>query len=68
MIYDATGVARYSAHYNMDIVDRVGGGDSFTGAMIYSLITGKNDKASMPTNKNAGLSAHGIMPVIPYKY
>lgn len=28
----------------------------------------KMEKNSMPTNKNAELSAHGIMPVIPYKY
>jgi sugar kinases, ribokinase family len=60
MIYDATGVARYSAHYNMDIVDRVGGGDSFTGAMIYSLITGKNDKDAIEFAVAASCLKHSI--------
>ena len=36
--------ATYSKHYDIDIVDRVGGGDSFTGALIYSLISGLSDK------------------------
>src|SRR6056297_940564 len=30
-----------SAKYEIDIVDRVGGGDSFAGGLIYSLVTGK---------------------------
>lgn len=42
MIYDASDVTNYSNCY--DIVNRVGGSDGFTGAMIYSLITGKDDK------------------------
>lgn len=47
MLYDRSGTVNYSAHYDVDIVDRVGGGDSFTGAIIYSLITGKSDKSAI---------------------
>ena len=60
MIYDATGVANYSAHYDIDIVDRVGGGDSFTGAMIYSLITGKADKDAIEFAIAASCLKHSI--------
>lgn len=60
MIYDATGVANYSAHYDIDIVDRVGGGDSFTGAMIYSLITGKADKDAIEFAVAASCLKHSI--------
>lgn len=31
-----------SAEYDIHIVDRVGGGDSFAGGLIYSLLSGKN--------------------------
>lgn len=44
MLYDYKNGATYSKHYDIDIVDRVGGGDSFTGALIYSLISGLSDK------------------------
>ena len=47
MLYDRSGTVNYSAHYDVDIVDRMGGGDSFTGAIIYSLITGKSDKSAI---------------------
>ena len=60
MIYDASGVAYYSTHYDIDIVDRVGGGDSFTGAMIYSLITGKNDKDAIEFAVAASCLKHSI--------
>lgn len=60
MIYDASGVAYYSTHYDIDIVDRVGGGDSFTGAMIYSLITGKDDKDAIEFAVAASCLKHSI--------
>ena len=60
MIYDAGGVANYSTHYDIDIVDRVGGGDSFTGAMIYSLITGKDDKDAIEFAVAASCLKHSI--------
>ena len=60
MIYNATGIANYSTHYDIDIVDRVGGGDSFTGAMIYSLITGKDDKDAIEFAVAASCLKHSI--------
>lgn len=60
MIYNATGIANYSTHYDIDIVDRVGGGDSFTGAMIYSLITGKDDKSAIEFAIVASCLKHSI--------
>lgn len=60
MIYDAAGIANYSTHYDIDIVDRVGGGDSFTGAMIYSLITGKDDKNVIEFAVAASCLKHSI--------
>lgn len=60
MICDTTGIANYSTHYDIDIVDRVGGGDSFTGAMIYSLITGKDDKDAIEFAVAASCLKHSI--------
>lgn len=43
ILYDSNENKPYfSSHYTMDIIDRVGGGDSFTGALIYKLITCTN--------------------------
>lgn len=45
MLYDAaTDKAVLSPTYRIHIVDRVGGGDSFGGGLIYSLLSGKNDQ------------------------
>jgi 2-dehydro-3-deoxygluconokinase len=44
MLYDAaTDTANISRSYHIQIVDRVGGGDSFGGGLIYALSNGYND-------------------------
>ena len=58
MIYDASDVTNYSNCY--DIVNRVGGSDGFTGAMIYSLITGKDDKNVIEFAVAASCLKHSI--------
>ena len=41
MLYDATkGETCFSKTYDIQIVDRVGGGDSFTAGLIYALSNG----------------------------
>lgn len=59
-VWRKEGIANYSTHYDIDIVDRVGGGDSFTGAMIYSLITGKDDKNAIEFAVAASCLKHSI--------
>lgn len=45
MLFDSSkNEAYYSKKYDIQIVDRVGGGDSFTAGIIYSLITGKTNQ------------------------
>lgn len=45
MLYDAVkDKTYYSRFYDIQIVDRVGGGDSFTAGVIYSLITEKENQ------------------------
>ena len=44
MLYDAaTDTASFSRTYNIKLIDRVGGGDSFGGGLIYALSQGYND-------------------------
>ena len=38
------GKAVFSPNYKIQLVDRVGGGDSFAAGLIYGLICGKDDK------------------------
>ena len=47
MLYDAaTGEYCFSKKYELHIIDRVGGGDSFGGGLIYSLMNGKSAQES----------------------
>jgi len=36
-----------SQHYNVRLVDRIGGGDSFAGGLIYGLLTGRSNEAAL---------------------
>lgn len=59
MLY-ADGKAYFSDHYEMRIVDRVGGGDSFGGALIYSLMTGKSPQDAVNFAAAASCLKHSI--------
>ena len=50
----------YSKSYNVHIVDRVGGGDSFGAGLIYSLLTGKSDQAALEFAVAASCLKHTI--------
>lgn len=61
MLYDANEQKSYfSQKYDIQIVDRVGGGDSFTAALIYSLITGKDSQTSIDFAAAASCLKHTI--------
>ena len=42
-----TGVLHRSQHYNVRLVDRIGGGDSFAAGLIYGLVTGRSKEDSL---------------------
>lgn len=43
----ATGSMHHSQHYDVRLVDRIGGGDSFAGGLIYGLVTGRTPLESL---------------------
>lgn len=49
-----------SKSYNVHIVDRVGGGDSFGAGLIYSLMTGKDNQQSIEFAAAASCLKHSI--------
>lgn len=61
MLYHAAQDAYYfSKKYDVHIVDRVGGGDSFGGGLIYSLLTGKNPQSAIEFAAAASALKHSI--------
>ena len=61
MLYDAaTKKACFSTEYKVHIVDRVGGGDSFGGGLIYALCTGKDTQAAIDFAVAASCLKHSI--------
>ncbi|MBR5922798.1 MAG: sugar kinase [Clostridia bacterium] len=59
MLYDGEDYY-FSKEYHLHIVDRVGGGDSFGGGLIYSLLTGKDSKAAIEFAVAASALKHSI--------
>jgi 2-dehydro-3-deoxygluconokinase len=48
VLYDvATGVFHESQRYDVALVDRIGGGDSFAAGLIYGLVSGRTPEASL---------------------
>ena len=61
MRYDAASdKAVFSPTYRIHIVDRVGGGDSFGGGLIYALMSGKDDQAAINFAVAASCLKHSI--------
>ena len=60
MLY-AEGKASFSKHYEIDIVDRVGGGDSFAAGLIYGLLAGKAAQESIEFAVAASCLKHSIV-------
>ena len=61
LLYDAeTGKAVYSPEYDMVIVDRLGGGDSFSAALIYSMLNSKTAQETVNFAAAAGCLKHSI--------
>ncbi|MBR2983708.1 MAG: sugar kinase [Kiritimatiellae bacterium] len=61
MLYDAkSSAASFSSEYKIHIVDRVGGGDSFGGGLIYALATGRDDQSAIDFAVAASALKHSI--------
>ncbi len=61
LLYDAQQKQAYfSAEYDIQIVDRVGGGDSFAAALIYSLINRKSSRDAIEFAAAASCLKHTI--------
>ena len=61
MLYDAKAKkAFFSTEYMVHIVDRVGGGDSFGGGLIYALATGRRDQDAIDFAVAASCLKHSI--------
>ncbi len=58
MLYD--GKAHLSKEYTMHIVDRVGGGDSFGGGLIYALLNGYDSQSAIEFAVAASCLKHSI--------
>ena len=59
MLY-SDGEASFSPSYRMHIVDRVGGGDSFGGGLIYALLNGYDNQAAINFAVAASCLKHSI--------
>ena len=59
MLYDGENYC-FSKEYHLHIVDRVGGGDSFGGGLIYSLLSGKDTQSAIEFAVAASALKHSV--------
>ncbi|MCI8574565.1 MAG: sugar kinase, partial [Oscillibacter sp.] len=59
MLYDGKDYC-FSKEYHLRIVDRVGGGDSFGGGLIYSILSGKTTQEAVEFAVAASALKHSI--------
>lgn len=59
MLYDGENYC-FSKEYHLHIVDRIGGGDSFGGGLIYALLSGKNTQDAVEFAVAASALKHSI--------
>ncbi len=59
MLYDGTDYC-FSKEYHLRITDRVGGGDSFGGGLIYALMNGKNTQDAVEFAVAASALKHSV--------
>lgn len=59
MLYDGEN-CYFSKEYHLHIVDRVGGGDSFGGGLIYALLTGKEPQQAIEFAVAASALKHSV--------
>jgi 2-dehydro-3-deoxygluconokinase len=61
LLWDASaGQLHKSQHYELRVVDRIGGGDSFAAGLIYGLVTGRTPDASLRFAVAASALKHTI--------
>ena len=59
MLYDGENYC-FSKSYHLHIVDRVGGGDSFGGGLIYSILSGKDSQSAIEFAVAASALKHSV--------
>jgi 2-dehydro-3-deoxygluconokinase len=60
VLYDGTRLSTTTRYDITNVVDRVGSGDAFTGALIYSLLTGKSDQEALDFATAASALKHSM--------
>ena len=61
MLYDVvSGEYCFSKKYSLHIIDRIGGGDSFGGGLIYSLLNGKSTQDAVEFAVAASALKHSV--------
>jgi 2-dehydro-3-deoxygluconokinase len=61
VLYDGRKLYTTKTYDITDIVDRLGGGDAFTGALIYCLVIGKSDQEALDYATAASTLKHSIL-------